>query len=331
MTANDDLMDEAITLALILDQLAQNSFGIVMRRLTKLSDDLAMLVVRVNPTAVTRDANRRARLVSLIEQANQMIADAYKGISAQVALDLDEVAELTQDSLSELVAALLLIKGLSRRLDGEALADARRDTLITGASVDDWWQRQSIDMQFRTSRALEDALRLTQVGKEPGTGDLVDAIKDTGPGSLFTAAPRNAEALIRGAHHAIANRIRFETAIRHPELFRAFQHLSILDSRTTDICVKRAGKLWALDGTAIGGHRLVFIRPPVHWGCRSHMVLVLHAFKDLSPRIQRRVDPETFDGKEAAEPDLKIWLEQRSRQRDQGPIDYSSARTQLGL
>jgi hypothetical protein len=330
MTANSDLRDEAIKLGLVLDALAQNSFGIVMDRLMQLSDDLAMLVVKLDPTAVIRDANRRARLEILVDQANRVISEAYDEIESQVSGDLDDVAELSQDSLSELLALLLLIKGLSRKLDDDALAAARRDTLVSGASIEDWWQRQSVDMQFRTARALQDAMRLSQIGKEPGTGDLVNAIRDTGPGSLFTAAPRNAEGLIRSAHHAVANRVRFETAIRHPELFRALAHLSVLDINTSDICRSRSGLLWTLDGTPIG-HSKVFILPPLHYNCRSHIIPVLHAFKDFPPRLQRRIDPDDFDGRTADSPDLKKWLEQRRRERDQGPTDYSGARKELGL
>lgn len=330
MTAAGRLLDEAITLGLVLDALAQNSFGLVMARLMQLSDDLAMLTVRLDPTAVIRDANRRARLEVLVDEANRMIAEAYGDISVQVAGDLDDVAELAQDSLSELLALLLLIKGLSRRLDDEALTAARRDTLVSGATVEDWWQRQSADMQFRTARALQDALRLSQIGREPGTGDLVNAIRETGPGSLFTAAPRNAEGLIRSAHHAVANRVRFETAIRHPELFRALMHLSLIDSNTTEICRSRANLLWSLDGRPIG-HSLIFVRPPLHYNCRSHFVPVLHAFKDFPPRLQRRIDPDNFDGQAERQPDLDVWLKQRGRDRDEGPLDYSGARKELGL
>ncbi|GEM_PF-6799877 len=330
MTAADDLMDEAIRLSLILDQLAQHSFGVVLDRLTALSHELAILVIRIDPTAVVRDSSRRARLEALVEEIDKAIEAAYRDIGNRVNADLDDAATLSQDSLSTLLAALLLIKGLSRALDKPALTLVRKETTIIGASVMEWWQRQAEDLKFRTRRVLEDALRLTQVGKEPGTGDLVGVIKDTAPGSLFSAPPRHAEGLIRSTYHAVANFVRFEVTQRHPELFRAYMHLSIIDSRTTVVCRKRSNRLWSLEGMPIG-HTLPFARPPLHWLCRSHIVPVMHAFDDMPPSLKRRLAKDYFDGKAKPEPDLKDWLAARGEQRDPGPLDYQAARTLLGL
>ena len=330
MTANEDLMDEAVRLGLIVDRLAQNAFGRVLERLNALSDELAVLIIRINPTAVVREDARRARLETLVEEMDRAIQDAYRQIESQVNKDLSDVATLTQDSLALLLALLLLIKGLSRQLDHAALSSVRQDILVAGATVPEWWDLQSQDTRVHTRRVVTDALRLTQVGKEPGTGDLVGAIKDTSPGSLFSAAPRHAQGLVRSAFHAVANRVRFEMILRHPELFRAIQHISVLDGRTSGICRARAGRLWTLEGAPIG-HTLPFYRPPLHWNCRSHFVAVMHTHGNMPARIQRRIRKEDFDGRSSPEPDLDMWLEIRGEERDPGPLDYQSARKLLGL
>lgn len=330
MTANDALMDEAIQLGLVLDRLALNSTGRVLETLKALSDELAVLVITTDPTAVVRENSRRARLEALVEQMDRAIQDAYRQIESQVHKDLNDAAVLTQDSLSLLLALLLLIKGLSRQLDSAALSSVQQDILVAGAGIPEWWDRQAEDMKFRTRRVLEDALRLTQIGKEPGTGDLVGAIKDTSPGSLFSAAPRHAQGLVRSAFHAVANRVRFEMILRHPELFRAFQHVSILDGVTTKVCRTRANRLWTLDGSPIG-HTLPFFLCPIHWNCRSHVIAVMHAYGNMPARIQRRIRKEDFDGRSSPEPDLDMWLEIRGEERDAGPLDYQTARKLLGL
>jgi hypothetical protein len=330
MKASDALMDEAIQMGLVLDRLAINSTGRVLERLNALRDQLAVLVIRIDPTAVVREGSRRARLETLVEEMDKAIRDAYRQIEVQVNADLNDAAALTQDSLSTLLALLLLVKGLSRQLDSAALVSARKDVLISGATVPDWWDRQADDMKFRTRRVLEDALRLTQIGKEPGTGDLVGAIKDNSPAGLFSAAPRHAQGLVRSAYHAVANRVRFEIIMRHPELFRAFQHISVLDGVTTKICKTRAGRLWTLEGVPIG-HTLPFARPPIHWSCRSHLIAVLHGFSDMPGRLQRRIRKEDFDGRPSPEPDIEVWLEIRGEERDAGPLDYQTARKLLGL
>jgi hypothetical protein len=330
MTANDALMDEAIQLGLVLDRLAVNSTGRVLERLNALRDQLAVLVIRIDPTAVVREDNRRARLETLVEEMDKAIRDAYRQIEVQVNADLNDAAALTQDNLSVLLALLLLIKGLSRQLDTAALSSARKDILVSGATVPEWWARQAEDLQFHTRRVLKDALSLTQIGREPGTGDLVGAIKDDSSGSLFSGAPRHAQGLVRSAYHAVANRVRFEIIMRHPELFRAFQHISVLDGRTSGICRARAGRLWTLEGAPIG-HTLPFFRPPLHWNCRSHLVAVMHAFDAMPSRLQRRIRKEDFDGRSSPEPEIEAWLEVRGEERDPGPLDYQTARRLLGL
>ncbi len=330
MTANADLMDEAIRLGLVLDRLAAGTFGRVQDKIRRLSEDLAALVVRHDPTSAVRDATRESRLEDLVARMDRVIEDAYRAMQRQLDDELADAATLTQDSLANTLGLLLLIKGLSRKLDQKTLEEGRAEVSIEGASIEDWWDRQIYDMQFRVRRFLDNALRLTQIGKEPVTGDLVNAVRATGPGTLFSGIPRNVFGLIRSAYHAVANWVRFQIVARHAELFRAYMHISVLDGRTSGYCRERAGRLWTLLGEPIR-HTLVFMRPPIHWACRSHLIAVLHAFEDLPGRIQRRISKESFDGKAAREPSIKEWLEQRGENLEDSPLDYGQARKELGL
>lgn len=264
MTANERLMDEAITLARILDRLAQHSYQVAAERLAQLREDLSVLVIRYDPTSLRYAENQRTRLAALIEEAQDVISRTYVGIAERVDQDLLQAETLAQDSLSTLMAALLIVKGLSRRLDDEALAAARDGTLIDGVTARGWLAKQSGDLQFRTGGALRDALSVHRLTRVPVLNDLLNAIRSDASGSLFSAPPRHIESLIISAHHAVANSVRHETIIRHPELFRAIQQLSALDSRTTTLCRSRSNKLWTLGGDGIG-HRLPFITPPLHW------------------------------------------------------------------
>lgn len=330
MTANADLMDEAIRLGLILDRLALSSFGRVQEKIRQLTEDLAALVVRVDPTEAVRETTRENRLEELVQRMDRVIEEAFRAMEAEVNQDLSNAAALTQDSLATTLGLLLLIKGLSRKLDQATLDQAMEEVSIEGAGVSDWWGRQIYDIQFKMRRSLDSALRLTQIGREPVTGDLVNAVRRTGPGSLFAAVPRNTYGLIRSAYHAVANWVRFQIVSRHAELFRAYMHISVLDGRTSGYCRERAGRLWTLMGEPIG-HRLEFLRCPIHWNCRSHLIAVLHAFEDLPGRIQRRIRREDFDGNPAREPSIKDWLDQRGETLSGDPLDYDDARRQLGL
>lgn len=330
MSANADLMDEAIGIALILDRLSQHSYQIAAARLSSLRDDLSALIVMRDPTSPRYEANRRTRLEALIEEAEAAISVAYSDIASRIQRDLLDAETLVQDSLSEKLALLLVIKGLSRRMDREGLVVLRDATLIAGVTTRDWLARQSGDLRFRVRAALTGAMTARKLGSPPSASDLVGTLRSTAPGSVFSAIPSHVESLIVSAHHAVANSVRLETAVRHPELFSALVHISILDGRTTRTCRSRANRRWTLDGVPLG-HGLPFLRPPLHYRCRSHLYPVLHAFDDLPARIQRRVKRGDFSGSAPREPDLEDWLEENGRSRDAGPLDYRAARRELGI
>jgi hypothetical protein len=328
--SNESLLDEAILIALLLGRLAARTNGFVTARLAELRDDLSALVVRLDPTQLRYDANRRARLDLLVKEANQIISTAYRQIATLADRALDEAATMAQDSLSASVAGLLLIKGLSRQLDVTTLRQLREGSLVAGARVRDWWARQSGDLQFRLRRYLEDSLRLTEPGREPTAGDLVDVIRSSEPGGLFIAPVRHAGTLLNSAYHAVVNAVRFQTIIRHPELFRGIVHISVLDGRTTKVCRSRSNLLWDLSGNPIR-HSLPFAVPPLHYQCRSHLAPVMLPYTDLSPRFQRRVRPEDFTGEVSPEPDLDDWLKRHGRENSEDPLTPRQARRLLGL
>jgi hypothetical protein len=326
----EKLVDEAIMLALVLERLARSAADDIAGMLSDLRQEILQLVVRHDPTALRYEANRRSRLQLLVEEAQSVVSAAYVAIANRSDQHLQEVADLTQDSSNAILALLLVIKGLSRRLNAEELRAARNRTLIEGATVRDWWARQSGDMKFRIQRSLEGAMLVESLDQQVTLQDLVEVVRSDEPGSLFSPVLRNAVGLIYSAVHAVASTVRLETARRHPEFFAAVQHLSVIDQRTTTICLSRSNRRWALDGTAIG-HSLPFRVPPLHFRCRSHLVPVLHPYADMPQRVQRRLRPEDFSGRSSPEPDLAAWLASRGVTRSDEPIDIAGARDQMGL
>jgi hypothetical protein len=329
-TANDRAISESIALAIILERLARRVSLDVADRLREMRADLLTLVVRMDPTALRYEANRRNRLAALVEEAQKLVSATYVDIASLVDDHLLDIATLTQDSGSKLLALLLLIRGLSRQMDNAELRAARDRTMIEGATIRDWWARQSGDVQFRVQRALEGAMLVETLDQQPTLKDLVERVRSDEPGTLFAPLLRNAESVIFSAVHAVATMVRMETAKRHPEFFAALQHISVLDHKTSEVCLSRSGRVWSLDGTPIG-HRLPFRQTPLHFRCRSHIVPVLHPYSALPARIQRRVKEADFPDNAAREPDLAAWLALYGVTRSDEPMDIEDARAELGV
>lgn len=70
----------------------------------------------------------------------------------------------------------------------------------------------------------------------------------------------------RTALLAVATRTRDELGRRNAELFDGVQWNSILDSRTSPVCISRDGKIYPIDSGP---------RPPAHYNCRSTTSLVI--------------------------------------------------------
>lgn len=74
------------------------------------------------------------------------------------------------------------------------------------------------------------------------------------------------KAFVRTAVTSIATISRDEFAMKNAELFRGVQWVSVLDSRTSSICIHRDGKIYPIGKGA---------RPPAHINCRSTTSLIL--------------------------------------------------------
>lgn len=98
---------------------------------------------------------------------------------------------------------------------------------------------------------------------------------------------RSAEAVVRTAVAHIAAEARQALYAANADLFDEETWLSTLDGRTTDVCMSRDGKAYALPGHKPIGHDLPWLEGPgeIHWGCRSTSVPVLKIFEQLGIKL----------------------------------------------
>ncbi len=83
-------------------------------------------------------------------------------------------------------------------------------------------------------------------------------------------ARRDIKRLITTAATSTSNAVRAKFAEKNPDLIEALIHSSVLDSRTTRICIALAGTVYGWDGQAYRDDKGNLVRvPPLHWNCRS--------------------------------------------------------------
>jgi hypothetical protein len=323
---SESLLDEAILVALIVDRLAAAAQRKVAVRLTDLRGEISRLIVELDFTDSETPAAAAYQRDRVIEQASALIFAAYQEMMRQTQESLTETAQIVEESLQNKLGVLLGV-GVAALALGR-ISDIVAATRIQGPTVTEWWGKQSGDTRFRFAATIHDAY-----GRSLGLQDVLRAVRGTSTAKyrdgILGPSQRHAEGLVMSAYHAVASAVRLAVLERHPEYIKSIMHLSLLDDKTTTICRGRSNRIWSLPDKKPIGHGLSFREPPLHWACRSHLVPILHAWRDMPEDVKARVNEDDLSGKPATEPDLDDWMNRNPQQA--GPITLASARRQLGL
>ena len=188
-------------------------------------------------------------------------------------------------------------------------------TLIEGAVLLEWWRRQSRSYQQNLMDALRTSLENGESTQQATTrifGGTIDGVRVPG---VFQGNRRQAQTIVRTAINEITTRARMETLEDMPEV-KAWQQISTLDNRTSDICIAYAGKVWEKTTLEPIGHNLPFNDgTPRHFNCRSDIIPVLASFEELGFDIGEL--PEglraSMDGTVPGDITFDSWLRSKSK------------------
>lgn len=151
---------------------------------------------------------------------------------------------------------------------------------IQGAPYSDWVRKVQQDTRFALSRAVRIGL---------SAGDIGTALHARLAPVLDKARRDVAAVTITGVNAAV-NMARQKVYESVAEKGDTIQHISILDSRTSIICVSRAGLKWSLPDYVPIGHVQEFRTPPLHIRCRSDLRLVRRSESDSVPTFREFMD-----------------------------------------
>lgn len=131
---------------------------------------------------------------------------------------------------------------------------------LQGALLKDWLA----DLEPSHRARIEQQLRLSFTEGESLSSAMKRMREVTGRNG------RGVEALVRTSNAHIAASIDQAVAEANADIIEGVEWVSVLDSRTTDICRSRDGKVYPLDSGP---------RPPAHIGCRSTTIKRLKGMK----------------------------------------------------
>lgn len=172
------------------------------------------------------------------------------------------------------------IEAVLRSLDLKKRSIDTGGVSIQGAPYSDWMKKVQQDTRFALSRAV----RIGLSAGDTGTA-LYERLRP-----VLDKARRDVAAITVTGVAAAANAARQKVYESVAESGDSVQHVSILDSRTSVICISRAGMRWSLPDYTPVGHSQKFRIPPLHIRCRSDLRLVRRGDDEVVPTFGEFMD-----------------------------------------
>jgi hypothetical protein len=116
--------------------------------------------------------------------------------------------------------------------------------LIEGARTTHWKNRTQKKMLDKVMDAMRSSLANGESINQAITGVLggtVDGVPTTG---VMGTAKRDMDALINTSIAAVATQARLLTYQKNSEYIKWIQQISVLDNKTSDICIAYSGQIW---------------------------------------------------------------------------------------
>lgn len=262
---DNSLEDDAITQELQLLRVAAGITNENEEKLSALEKGLIVSILLGLFKALTKKS-----LSLLIIDVNNQIDDAYKDIYKNVNKAVDHVVIAESKSVVKSVNKVVPTEIKNSVLADKEVRTISDSLLVQGSKVDSWVNKQKDDTAFKV-----DAIVKSGVVLKEDTTAITNKIK-----AVIATANRNMDAVVKTTVMTAAAKARLETFSKLKEeaglSIIGMKQVSVLDNKTSDICIAYSGKEWDLEGNPIHGNDLPFLGgPPRHMNCRSILVPII--------------------------------------------------------
>jgi len=285
----------------------------------------AKILLRHDIDLMRVDAGTRAKIfgvlkgleketIATISKFGTISGSAAYGIDKQLGLMTRSIAptaeraykqmtDITNDTMVSISAAQneLITEQLNRaftvdmglkKLSLNVLKTLPGNTMIEGAPMQQWFDKQSKDFQQRFMNQMRQGIingESIQDMTRRVRGTQAAGFKD----GIMAASRREAQTLVRSSVMASANKAREATFQQNSDVIKGMQWLSTLDQRTSDTCISLDGEAWDMNGNPIGATKTAYLGPPpAHFNCRSTLIPLTKSFSELTknPAIKKKLD-----------------------------------------
>lgn len=308
MTANEKLLDDAITEALAQQGLANNVARRMLNLLKKSDVDLMVQIQKALET-LPPESFRVARLESILKSSREITDAIYLELDKKLSTELEGVASYEIEHQTSILNSVLAgAVELERVSINQVYASAMAQP-FQGRLLKDWF----ITLADSQKKAISDAIAIGYTENE-SISQIVARIRGTKAldykNGVLQIKKRNAEAIVRTAISHISAFSRTQLFKANENVIKGLKWVATLDSRTTIICASRDGKIYDLGkAPAI----------PAHINCRSSLAPVLKSWREMGLDIDELPEStrSSLDGQIPAETTYQAWLKTK-------PVDFQN-------
>lgn len=298
MALNDDIVDALVSHQVGLLRLSNATIRKIKRLLGRADPRIVERLLREDASALSKK-----RQEELLRSLRKIVDSVYEDATGALRIDLEGLAEYEGQYNLDMFRRVVPVRLDYVTPSAEQLIAAVNSRPFQGKILKDWYR----DLPDRAFSRLRDSIRQGFVEGRT-VQQMATDIRGRGANGfrdgILEINRRDAETTVRTAVNHTANAARAELYKRNEGLIKGVQWVSVLDSRTTAICMARDGNVYKVDKGP---------RPPAHPNCRSTTAPVMKSFRELGLNVDDapKAARASMNGQVAGDLTYNDWLKKQ--------------------
>ena len=294
MNTNDEILDLLIKRDLVLQRVGNGLSKDVASQYIKMIDEAVNSLGKVDVSLINMN--------KIIKEINSNIGLDY----SKVEDSLNEVAITEAAYIPKAINGLIGIDIVDKLLPEPLIERILKNSILPdGHFINEAFTR----LDDRLKDTFQSQIRLGVLNGSTNN-EIVKGLKPI----LDNFTKNNVTTLVKTSLNTFTNDVRFGIYKENESVFKGYQHQSVIDNRTSLICSVRDNLVWDLDLKPIG-HNLPFIKPSLHYSCRSIILPIIRSYKELGIDLEEvtGLTRSSMDGELARSTSFSDWFEKKPK------------------
>lgn len=303
MDTNEIILDESIRHSIHVQRLGGGMVRRMLQLLKKVDADILNKIIerigklsQADIETIRRNGDATTKRLLILYEQIQSLSDQYQeAIEKPLEKELLEFAKHENGFHPRMLKEAVAIKYNFVGLSQTKLRRLVKETPIEGLAGK-VFNKRIAEWSDKVREKVEDGLRVGFL-----QGETLEQMK-TRISKIIRTKKKHVETLIRTSANHVSNQVMAEIAQANNDVVSKLQWRSVLDKRTSDICITRDGEIYDLQNAKY---------PPAHPNCRSILVAVTRG-AGSNDEFKRGRERTSMTGNVPADLKYTEWLARQS-------------------